>query len=67
MGKHCVTLEKTVYYYIGEQLGKFKVMHTIFMDDSTDLNRKATLNMFTSSDEAQKVLDKINEELKRKK
>jgi len=51
---------KTVYYYIGEKLGKFVVMHTIFMDDSTDKNRINAKNEFTNPIDAGKILDEIN-------
>jgi len=56
--------EKTSYYYIGEKLGKFAVMNTIFMNDSTDNHRIADKNVFTNPSEAQIVLDKINNILK---
>ncbi len=60
MGRSSLKAEKTIYYYIGEKLGKFVVMHTIFMDDSTDKHRIEDKNVFTSADDAQKFLDKIN-------
>ena len=55
------------YYYVGEQLGKFKVMSTIFMNDSTDQNRKASNNMFIHEMDANELLDKINAILEGKK
>lgn len=60
MGSTHLKAEKTVYYYIGEKLGKFEVMHTIFMNDSTDKHRIEDKNVFINSFDAQKFLDKIN-------
>lgn len=50
----------TIYYHIGEKIGKLEVMHTIFMNDSTDSGRISNKNVFRSSSDAQKILDKIN-------
>ena len=66
MGSSFVKLESK-YYYIGEMLGKFEVLHAIFMDDSTDQNRKESHNMFMQEMDARKILDGINKVLERSK